>query len=198
MIRNIKRTWFEVWGEAQAQNQILKGLVAFFLVTLSIQSAALVVLALRKPILIAVTEEKSQVLSVTPPGEKLLELEIRRAVSGYVKSHYNWDYAQVDAAFQQAAHYVAPEFYKKFIEANSQQIKIAKEKKVSQRFYFSEPVVVIASKHVKVDGNRILLVEGLRAASPLTIDVEFDYGARSALNPEGIYVTGEKLIAQTP
>jgi len=198
MIRNVKRTWFEVWGEAQAQNQILKGLVALLLLASSAQTVALVILSLRKPILIAVTEDKTQVLTVTPPGDKLLEAEVRRAVSGYVTSHYNWDYAQVDAAFDLAAKYVAPEFAKQFSQANAQQIKVAKKKKVSQKFYFSDPTVDIASRHVKIDGNRILLVEGLRAASALTLDVEFDYGKRTALNPEGIYITGETLIPQHP
>jgi len=196
MIRNVKRAWFEVWGEAQAQNQILKGLLLIFVILSAIQAIALAALAMRRPVLIAVTEDKTQVLAVTPPGEKLLNTEVSRVVQAYVTSHYTWDWSKVDSAFQEAAHYVAPDFEKKFIEANAQQIKVAKEKKVSQRFYFQPPVVDIAEKHVKVDGDRILLVEGLRAATPLTIEVEFDYGERTAINPEGVYVTGEKLVTQ--
>ena len=48
---------------------------------------------------------------------------------------------------------------------------------------------------MKVTGDRILLVEGLRATNPMTLEVSYDDGPRTETNPSGIYVTAEKLIS---
>ena len=107
----------------------------------------------------------------------------------------NWEWAKIDESFNKAAKYVSPEFSKKFLDANQEQIRVAREKKVSQRFYLVDTKSDIKAKSVKVTGDRILLVEGLRASNPLSVEVQFDYGARTEENPEGIYVTGEKLVS---
>jgi hypothetical protein len=72
---------------------------------------------------------------------------------------------------------------------------MAKEKKVSQRFYISESKFDLKAKAVTVSGDRILVVEGLRATSPLVIQVEYDFGPRTEENPEGVYIVGEKLVS---
>ena len=195
MIRNIKRTWFEVWGTEEAQNRFLKAILVFFVTLCCTQSTALVVLALRKPSIIAVSASESRILTITPPKPELLESEVLRAVTGYIHAHYNWEWAKIDESFNKAAKYVSPEFSKKFLDANQEQIRVAREKKVSQRFYLVDTKSDIKAKSVKVTGDRILLVEGLRASNPLSVEVQFDYGARTEENPEGIYVTGEKLVS---
>jgi hypothetical protein len=197
MIRNVERAWYEVWGTEEAQNRFLKAILVFFISLCLTQSVALIVLALRKPPVIAVSSTESRVLTVVPPREELVESEIRRAISGYVSAHYNWEWNKIDEAFNTASKYVDPGFVKGFVSANQEQAKTAKEKKISQRFYVSELKVDAKSKRVRVSGDRIILVESLRATNPLLLDVQFDFGSRSVSNPEGIYVVGEKLVSNT-
>lgn len=194
MIRNIQRTWFEVWGTEEAQNRFLKAVLVFFVMLCCTQSIALVILALRKPPIFAVSQTESRILTVMPPKAELLESEIRRAVTGYVSARYSWEWEKIEDTFNTAAKYVAPDFTKKFLVANQEQIRIAKEKKISQRFYVASMKVDAASKTVRITGDRILLIDGLRATNSLVIEVQFDYAARTESNPEGVYVVGERVF----
>ncbi len=195
MIRNIKRTWFEVWGAEEAQNRFLKALLVFFITLCCTECIALVILAVRKLPVVAVSATESRVLTIIPPKAEFLESEVKRAVTNYMTAHYNWEWTKIDDAFREASRFVHPDFTKKFLVANDAQIRVTKEKKVSQRFYISESKFDLKAKAVTVTGDRILLVEGLRATNPLIVQVEYDFGPRIETNPEGVYIVGEKLIS---
>jgi len=197
MIRNVTRPWFEVWGTEEAQNRFLKGILVFFVVLSAIQTVALCSLALRKPILIAVTQTQSHALAVEPPGATLLESEAKRTVTKFITAHHSWEGAKIEEQLKTASKYVAPQFAPKFLQANAAQMKIAREKNLSQKFFVSEVTVDLGAKVAHVTGERILLIDGLRAANPMQLDVRFDYGARTEENPEGIYITAEDLVPQS-
>lgn len=195
MIRNVKRTWFEVWGNAESQNRFLKGLLSMLIVFFIVETISLLLLALKSPILIAVTSTESKILSVTPPGPELLENEVKRVIRGYFNAHYNWEYQKIKESFQKAATFVSPDFKKKFFQANSEQEKAAFERKLSQNFYFQDPEIDFKTKSAIIRGDRILIIESLRATNPITLQVGFDFGPRTPENPEGVYITAEKLIS---
>lgn len=48
-------------------------------------------------------------------------------------------------------------------------------------------------KVASVLANRILIVSGIRAAQLLKFQIGFSLGERTAANPEGVYITSEKL-----
>lgn len=194
MIRNTQRTWFEVWGEETAQNKILKGLTALLVTLVAIQSIALVVLSLRKPVLIAVSSEESKVLIAAPPHETILKREVERVVESYITARHNWGWNQIEKSLNEALRFVDKDFEKTFRKATEQQIKIAKEKKLSQTFYPSKPSIDLDAGTATITADRILTIDGLRAVSPMTLQVGFRLGTRSTENPEGIYVTEETLI----
>lgn len=196
MIRNIKRTYFEVWGTEEAQNAFLKGLLCTICTLFVIQSIALIIVSLRKPTLVAVGKSESRVLTITPPSDELLQEELRRIVRKYVETHYSWDSTTIDKAHEQASKYVSEKLIKAFNSANADQIKIAKEKKVSQKVYVYDVAVDAKALSARVSSDRILIVEGLRATNPFILDITFDSGPRTDINPEGIYITGEKVVTQ--
>lgn len=195
MIRNITRRYFEVWGNEEAQNSFLKGLLVVLSVLFLVQSVVLAVVAYRKPTLIAVGQSETRVFTVTPPGDELLSVELRRLVKRYVETHYNWDFTNVEKAHAEAARFVSEKFVKAFNAANAEQVRIAREKKITEKVYLSTEIQVDPKTlTARVAMDRIFTVEGLRAASLLTLDISFEYGARTPQNPEGIYVTAEKVI----
>ncbi len=194
MIKNIQRTWFEVWGDEAAQNQILKGLTALLVVLVAIQSVALVILSLRKPVLIAVSGSETKVLAAVPPNAEMLEQEARRIITAYIKARHTWEWNQIEAHLKEAARFVDSDFEKAFRKATAEQIRLAKEKKVSQIFYATNITLNLNTKTAKVTGDRILMVDGLRATNPMTVEVSFRLNQRNAANPEGVYVTAENLI----
>jgi hypothetical protein len=194
VIKNIQRSWFEVWGTEEAQNKLLKGLVAFLCALVLIQSIVLMILSLRKLPVIAVSSSESKILTITPPKEEILKEEIRRTITEYVINHYNWDWQKIDESFAKAARLVDPDFQKSFNEANLNQAKLAKEKKISQKFYLDELKFDPKASKAILRGNRIIQVEGLNAVSPLDLEIEFHLGNRSESNPEGIFIVGEKYL----
>lgn len=194
MIRNIQRTWFEVWGNETAQNEILKGLLLFTLVLCAVQSVCLVTLALRKPFVVAVSTSATRALIPIPAETELLDGEIRRVVTQYAKNHHEWNYSNIESQMREAAKLVHPDFEKQFNKANVDQIRIAKDKKVAQKFYIDDVTINKDTKLARITGERILNIEGLRATNPMAVEVGFAVGPRTLSNPEGVYITSEKLV----
>lgn len=196
MIKNIQRTWFEVWGDETAQNQILKGLTALLIALVAIESVALVILALRKPVLIAVSSTETKVLAAAPPNAELLEQETRRVVSAYIKARHTWEWNQIEAKLKEAVRFVDSDFERAFKKATAEQIRMAQEKKISQTFYPSEITVDVENRKATVKGERILMIDGLRAANSMTFELGIRLNTRNATNPEGVYITSENLITK--
>lgn len=197
-MNHLRQKYFEIWGNEQAQNRILKGLLLGLATLLLVQSVALVCLALRKPVLIALGQNETRALSVTPPPEELLKQELQRTLTEYLQAHYTWDSSTVEASHVRASHYVSARFTQAFIQANAEQVRVAKEKNLEERVYLSRMAVDAKTLTARAVLDRILIVHsdsplgGLRAASPWVLNVSFEYGPRTEQNPEGIYVTGEK------
>ena len=195
MIRDIQRKYFEIWGNEEAQNTFLKGFLVVLAALFVIQSLVLSLLFLKKPILVAVGKADTQVLTLTPPSEDLLKSELERVLRHYAESHYTWDSTTVEKAHSEAAKYVASEFQKSFQAANAEQVKLEKEKQLSQKVYVSALVVDPSALTARVTLDRILSVDGLRAAFVIVLDLKFESGPRTPSNPEGIYITAEKVVA---
>lgn len=196
MIKNIQRKWFEVWGESEAQNSILK---YFILVLTTICTAELILiclLALKKPLIISVTDESSTPIEHQLPNANSLMKEIVRAIKGYLKTRNNWDFSNVDSKVKEGANYIAPDFRDKYLIKSQEQIRIAKEKQVSQRLFPDEPVIDMKQSKALVKTERVLIVNGLHAAQEMIFEIGYTLGARTAENPEGVYITSEEVKNQ--
>jgi hypothetical protein len=197
MIRNIKRQYFEVWGSEEAQNVILKRLFIGLALVVGVESVTIAVIANRKPIVIAIADQKSEVLVVKSPSEAILRAELERTVKNYALTHYTWDYNSIEKAHKEAAKYISEKFQKAFLKTNDEQVHFVKEKKVTQKVYISG-VSKIDPKELtaRIRLDRIYTIEGLSGAAPIILDLKFEYGDRTDTNPEGIYITDEKLVGQ--
>lgn len=195
MIRDIRRKYFEVWGEEQSQNLFLKYILLVLGSLFAVQSIILLILALKAPVLVGIGEQKSAVLQIVAPSEKLLEIELDRLLRKYAQVHYNWDSSNIETSFNEAAKYVSTPFRKAFTTANAEQIRLAKEKRLTQKVYIDNTQVDAKSMTARITMDRILLIDGLRATNPIVLEVTYESGPRTETNPEGIYITGEKLIA---
>jgi hypothetical protein len=194
MIRDLSRKYYEIWGNEEAQNTFLKGILVALSVLFILQSIALVIVSLRHPILITVGEKQTQIIAETPPSEDLLSEELKRQVTHYVDAHYTWDFTTVEKSHELASHYISAQFLKAFQQANLEQIKIAKEKKLSEKVYFASLVVDPKQLSAQVTLDRILMIDGIRAVTPLNLSLTLEAGPRTETNPEGLYITGEKIM----
>lgn len=193
MIRKIQRRWFEVWADEEAQNRLLKFLLLIFSSLTAIQLAVICVLAFKKPLLVSVTSDASRQVQYAEPDANLLLRELTRAILNYLKTRHNWEWTTIEARAKDASLYVASDFREKFLVSTSEQIRLAREKQISQRLYPEDPQIDMKSKVASVLANRILIVSGIRAAQLLKFQIGFSLGERTAANPEGVYITSEKL-----
>ena len=194
MIRKIQRRWFEVWGDEEAQNRILKYLLLLFGIFMTVQLGIICVLSLKKPLIIAVTSISTQVVDSSAPEANQILREVIRVVKQYLRARHTWDWVTIEARSKAAAAYVAPEYREKFFLNTQEQIRIAKEKQVSQKLFPEEPQIDLKEKKATVVADRILIVSGIRAAQAMTFELNFIFGERTDSNPEGIYVSSEKLL----
>jgi len=196
MIKNIQRKWFEVWGESEAQNSILK---YFVLVLTTICTAELIlicILALKNPLIISVTEESTTPIERHLPNANSLMKEIVRAIKGYLKTRNNWDWTNVESRVKEGANYIAPDFRDKYLIKSQEQIRIAKEKQVEQKLFSEDPIVDMKLSKATVKTERVLIANGLRAAQEMVFEIGYAVGSRTQTNPEGIYITSEEVKNQ--
>lgn len=193
MIRKIQRRWFEVWADEEAQNRLLKFLLLIFSSLTAIQLVVICVLAFKKPLLVSVTSDASRQVQYSEPDANLLLRELTRAILNYLKTRHNWEWTTIEARAKDASLYVASDFREKFLVSTSEQIRLAREKQISQRLYPEDPQIDMKLKVASVLANRILIVSGIRAAQLLKFQIGFSLGERTAANPEGVYITSEKL-----
>jgi hypothetical protein len=196
-IKKMGRAYFEIWGDEQAQNVLLKGLLTGLAVLFVIETLALMMVSLRKPVIIAIGQDQTEVLKITPPGDELLTQELSRSVRNYIQYHYTWDSGSIEKAHEMASHYVSDRFRQAFLSANADQIKIAKEKRLQETVYVSSIKTDSKTLSARVFLDRILIIDGLRATNPWVLDVHFEYGPRTDINPEGIYITSEQPVEKS-
>ena len=194
MILKARQKWFEVLGNEVAQNEILKYLLLVFCVANLVLTISLTVLALRSPPIYAVSSIDTGMLRADPPPQEYLERESKRVVTAYLEMRHNWDSGTIQNSIGAASRFVDSSFRKAFLQANASQIKIATEKRISQRFYVRQVNVDLQKGVAGVSGDRILTVDGFKAVSSLSFNLKIRLGDRTEQNPEGVYITSEQLV----
>ena len=193
MIRKSERKWFEVWGYEQEQNQILK--IALLVVSLLLVLFSLITayLASKDPILITINENSTKKIIASSPSPKTLQKELKRTLKNYMQGRHTWTPSTINESVKKALFYVEPQFKTKFWKANQNQFKIAKKKNISQKMYVYNVEIKEENKAiVKVD--RILDIGGIRSSKDMIFEIKYVFRKRTQSNPEGIYITDEKLI----
>ena len=193
MIRKIQRRWFEVWGDEEAQNRILKYLLLLFTAICTAQLIVIAALAFKKPLIVSVTDDLTRSIETHDPAANALLRELIRAITNYLKTRHNWEPATIEARAKSAAQYVSPDFRAKYLISTQEQIRLAHEKQVSQRLYPEEPQIDMKTKTAVVHAERILIVNGIQAAQALNFEIGFSLTERTESNPEGVFITSEKL-----
>lgn len=196
MIRKIQRHWFEVWGHEEAQNRFLKYLLLVLSGLTTLLLICVCVLALKSTPVVLLSPETSVLLIPRAPDGKALERELIRIIKDYLTKRHNWTFSNIEAQAKEAQRLVSPEFREKFLISLQEQIRLAKDKEVSQRLYPDEPKIDLKGKTAVIASERVLIINGIRASAAMTFELGFNFGERTTANPEGIYITSEKLLIQ--
>lgn len=176
-------------AELSHSNQFLKMsafcsyAVCFLLVALCIYQAA------RPPVVFSFAPDASIYQNAEMPKP---ENETKQAIKSYIERRYKWEPKTVRVQLESAKVFIDPSLAKNYDVAASNVSRFSIEKSVSQRVYANKIIVNLSKRTASVSGDRITEIQGLKATGDLKLELAFDFGPRTSLNPWGIYISKEK------
>lgn len=148
---------------------------------------------------IVILTQGPKVIALSPSGAILgidessnPEREVEAALRKYISLRYSWDAKTVKDKLSKAREFVNQSALKAFDSDLGEVQKFAIDRGASQRGYASELTVDLEKRSARVRGDRVTTIQGLTAAGPLTLTLQFESGPRTRANPWGIYVSKER------
>lgn len=155
------------------------------------------IMSLLLVLLIYSVKRGPQVIALETSGEpaivetKLTDLQVKRAITEYLKYRYTWSDQNVATQLKKAQSFVFPSLTDSFKKSMTEIQKFVLEKKVNQRLYPQKIDVDFKTKTISVLADRFTEFESLKAATVLKVKFFFDTDDRTPTNPWGVYVTKE-------
>lgn len=180
-------------AELRYSNEFLK-IFSLSCLGLSIISCVVSVCSInRSPVVLAFSKTADPLKEAEFPSA---DEQIKAAVRSYVEHRYNWTPENVDKQLNGVKASVSSKAKEAFLNAKDGIVKFSKEKGVSQKVYVDSVSVDLEKETAEVRGERITLVQGMRAASSLKLVLDFESSKRSKENPWGVYILKEKEVVQ--
>lgn len=176
-------------GALAHSNQFLKLAVLCSYGIMFLLLILMIYLMARPPMVIALAPDASHYQKVQMPSA---EREVVAAVRAYMELRYKWEPNTVVKRLEAARVFILPETRKAFEGGLASVIKFAVEKEVSQRAYPEKVIVDLEKRIASVDGDRVTVLQGIKAAGDLRVQLTFQSGPRTPQNPWGVYIAKEK------
>ena len=176
-------------GDLVHSNQFLK---VFSLVTLLlalVSTTGLFIVAIQGPHVIALST-KGKILEEA--GMPKAEDQVREAVEVYVSKRYQWGPSDVVKNLKESESFIMPNTLKAFKGSVSNVAKFSVEKIVSQKIYVEDIKVNFAKQTALITGDRVTSIQGMKAAGSLKLELSFESGPRTIINPWGVYISKER------
>lgn len=176
-------------GQLMHSNQFLK--------VFSITSLSLVFMVLG--VILVMATKEPMVITLGPDGKAIertslpkAEDQIREGVKRYLEKRYQWEPENVIQKLKESEKFITPQSLKAFQGAVANVAKFSTEKIVSQRIYANNIDVNLAKSTAYITGDRVTSIQGLKAAGNLKLELTFESGPRTEMNPWGIYIAKER------
>lgn len=176
-------------AELSHSNQFLKVSTFSLLALTGLMLMVLFYQVTKAPIVLSMTPDGSVYKDAPKPDPKI---EVERAVREYLKLRYNWTPKTVAASVESARAFILPSTLKVYDSAMQNVVRFSLERIVTQRVYPADIEVDMKKGIVMILGDRITIIQGLKAAGDLKLELGFESGPRTQRNPWGLYITKEK------
>jgi hypothetical protein len=180
-------------GSLIHKNELLKFFAVALLLMSIIIGTVLTQIVSKPPVVIPLTGSGDILGDGSMPKP---ESEIKRAINAYLELRYKWEPKTVDDKLKNAEKFIAPQSLKAYRTQIANVARFSKEKLVTQKIYPSDLSVDLDGHKVRVVGDRITSVQGLKASGDLILELEYQGGDRTKNNPWGVYITKEKEANQ--
>lgn len=176
-------------GDLMHSNQFLKMFSIYALTLTVVTAVALIFAVTRDPIVLTLNTRAETV----PQGEiPKAEDQVKEAVKAYLHMRYKWKPENVTAKLKASEVFILPMTLRAFQESVSKVARFSTEKMVTQTVYPEEMKVNLEDRTVRIEGDRVTSIQGMKAAGDLKLEISFEAGPRTKGNPWGFYVMKEK------
>lgn len=176
-------------AELSHSNQFLKVSTFFLFALCGLLVMVLFYQVTKAPVILPLAPDGSVYMNAPKPDPKI---EIERAVREYLKHRYNWTPKTVAAQVEQSRAFIQSSTLQVFDSAMQNVVRFSTERIVTQRIYPLDIEVDMKKGLVMILGDRITIIQGLKAAGDLKLELGFESGLRTDRNPWGIYISKEK------
>lgn len=179
----------KMMGELMHSNQLLKVFSLSALVLVFMISGVLFVVSTKAPVIISLGTDGKSLKRMDLPK---LEDQVKEGIRHYLENRYQWRPEDVRKKLKRTEQFISPSALKPFLAAAKSIEKFSTEKIVSQKVYPESIEVNMDNKTVLIKGDRVTSIQGLKAAGNLKLELSFELGPRTHLNPWGLYITKER------
>ncbi len=143
MLQQTKQKYFQIWGDTQSQNSFLKGLLLLTIISNISLLITVINLAEKKPLLLSANNSyQTTLISTKTIPEDFIKNEVKNRIKKFLILRHNWNFTNIEKQLLKVSSFINKENKKLFLNSNTLQIKTAKLKKISQKFYISSPMQI--------------------------------------------------------
>lgn len=176
-------------GQLLHSNQFLKVFSLSALILVIMVLGVILVMATKEPMVITLGPDGKAIEQISMPKP---DDEIREGIKKYLEKRYQWEPANVVNKLKDSESFITPQSLKAFRGAVLNVSKFSTEKQVSQKVYPNAIEVNLTKNTALITGDRITAIQGLKAAGNLKLELTFESGPRTEMNPWGIYISKER------
>lgn len=176
-------------GELTHSNQFLKVFALSALTLLFMGLGVIFVMAMKEPMVITIGPDGKAVERTALPKA---EDQIREGIKRYLEKRYQWEPENVIKKLKESEYYITPQALKAFQGAVANVAKFSIEKIVSQKVYPEKIEIDLKKQTALITGDRVTSIQGLKAAGNLKLELTFESGPRTQVNPWGLYISKER------
>lgn len=179
----------KILGALSHSNQFLKVFSLSCLALVALQSLVLLRFAFKDPDVLTLSPSAEALERKQPPKP---ENEVKAALRAYLAKRYAWEPNTVARRVSEAEAFVSSSSLRAYRQAMPNVVRFSTEKVVSQHAYDREIKVNLSKGAAIVTGDRVTSIQGFKTAADLKLELSFESGPRTEVNPWGIYVTKER------
>ena len=146
-------------------------------------------MATKEPMVITLGPDAKAIERIAMPKA---EEQIREGIKKYLEKRYQWEPENVVKKLKESESFINVQSLKAFRGAVFNVAKFSTEKQVSQRVYPNTIEVSLDKNTALITGVRVTTIQGLKAAGNLKLELTFESGPRTEMNPWGIYISKER------
>lgn len=176
-------------GQLLHSNQFLKVFSLSSLILVFMVLGLIFAMATKEPIIITLGPDGKAIEKISMPKA---EDQIREGIKNYLEKRYQWEPENVVNKLKDSESFITPQSLKAFRGAVFNVSKFSTEKHVSQKIYPNKIDVNLAKNTALITGDRVTAIQGLKAAGNLKLELTFESGPRTEMNPWGIYISKER------